>query len=164
MLLSPLKSFLQHHLHANIQRFVVAYSGGVDSQVLLHALVSLQEMHQKPMVMVHVHHGLSAFADDWATHAEYTAQHYGITCIVKKVIVAKTASLESAAREARYQAFQSVLMVGDVLLLAHHQNDQAETLLLRLLRGSGVRGLAAMQDVAVVPFQTLDIRVGELFF
>lgn len=157
MLLSPLKSFLQHNLHANIQRFVVAYSGGVDSQVLLHALVSLQEMHQKPIVMVHVHHGLSPFADDWATHAEHTAQHYGITCIVKKVIVAKTASLESAAREARYQAFQSVLIAGDVLLLAHHQNDQAETLLLRLLRGSGVRGLAAMQDVAVVPFQTLDI-------
>lgn len=157
MPLSTLKIFLQHHLHSDIQRLVVAYSGGVDSHVLLHALVTLKEIHQKPIVLVHIHHGLSQFADDWAIHAQQTAEHYGITCIVKKVIVAKTASLESAAREARYQAFQSVLTTGDVLLLAHHQNDQAETLLLRLMRGSGVRGLAAMQGVGVVPFQTLSI-------
>ena len=157
MPLSTLKTFLQHHLHSRIQRLVVAYSGGVDSHVLLHALVALKNIHHKPIVLVHVHHGISQFADDWAVQAQLTAEHYGITCIIKKVIVAKTASLESAAREARYQAFQSVLTIGDVLLLAHHQNDQAETLLLRLIRGSGVRGLAAMQAVGIVPFQSLNI-------
>ncbi len=157
MPLSTLKTFLQHHLHSDIQRLVVAYSGGVDSHVLLHALVALKNIHHKPIVLVHIHHGLSQFADDWAIQAQQTAEHYGITCIIKKVTVAKTASLESAAREARYQAFQSVLTTGDVLLLAHHQNDQAETLLLRLIRGSGVRGLAAMQAVGIVPFQSLNI-------
>ncbi len=157
MPLSTLKTFLQHHLHSRIQRLVVAYSGGVDSHVLLHALVALKNIHHKPIVLVHVHHGISQFADDWTVQAQLTAEHYGITCIIKKVTVAKTASLESAAREARYQALQSVLTTGDVLLLAHHQNDQAETLLLRLIRGSGVRGLAAMQAVGIVPFQSLNI-------
>ncbi len=157
MPLSILKTFLQHHLHADTQRLVVAYSGGMDSRVLLDALMALQPLHQKIVVMVHVHHGLSQYADDWATHAVSIAQHYAIPCFIQKVQVAQTASLESAARDARYQAFQSVLKTGDVLLLAHHQHDQAETLLLRLMRGSGVRGLSAMSDVGIVPYQILNI-------
>ncbi len=157
MLLSTLKNFLHQHLHTDIQRLVIAYSGGMDSRVLLDALIALQSFHQKQIVMVHVHHGLSQFADEWATQAEHIAQHYGIACHIQKVDVAQTASLESAAREARYQAFQSLLKKGDALLLAHHQHDQAETVLLRLMRGSGVRGLSAMNDVGLVPYQTLNI-------
>jgi tRNA(Ile)-lysidine synthase len=124
----------------------------MDSRALLHALVSLRPMHQKPIVIVHVHHGLSPYADDWASHAQQTAQAYGLPCIVQRVTVAKTASVEAAARQARYQAFNQVLTTGDVLILAHHQHDQAETVLLRLMRGSGVRGLAAMQEIGFVPY------------
>ena len=157
MPLCQLERFLQTTLNPCVCRLVVAYSGGMDSAALLHALVSLQPTHQKSIVSVHVHHGLSPFADAWAAHAQQIAQHYGLPCIIKKVTVANTASLESAARTARYHAFQSVLTTGDVLLLAHHQQDQAETLLLRLMRGSGVRGLAAMNAIAQVPFQQQDI-------
>jgi tRNA(Ile)-lysidine synthase len=124
---------------------------------LLHALVESAPTHQRQLLLVHVHHGLSAFADDWALHAEHTARRYNIPCVVKKIKLGTGASLEDLAREARYRALNSVLQPGDALLLAHHRNDQAETLLLRLLRGSGVRGLAAMSETGVVPFNALDI-------
>lgn len=157
MPLSQLQHFLFNHLHHAIQRIVIAYSGGMDSSALLHALVTLQPIHQKQLLILHVHHGLSPFADDWAAHAQQVACDYDVPCLVLRVSVANTASVEAAAREARYQAFSQVLTAGDVLVLAHHQQDQAETVLLRLLRGSGVRGLAAMQEVGSVPFQNQTI-------
>lgn len=136
---------------------MLAYSGGMDSRALLHALMTLAPEHQRPVLVVHVHHGLSPYADDWATHAGQTAQHYKAPCVIQKVQVAAGASLEASARTVRYQALNSVLQPGDVLLLAHHQNDQAETVLLRLLRGSGVRGLAAMSEIGTVPFHSRSI-------
>lgn len=148
-----LQRFLEQQLQPDIRRLVLAYSGGLDSRALLHALVELQPYHQRPILLVHVHHGLSRFADDWALQAEDTARRYHIPCLVKKVRIAAGASLEDLARTARYQAFSSVLQPGDVLVLAHHRNDQAETVLLRLMRGSGVRGLAAMAETGVVPLQ-----------
>lgn len=155
--LEQIRRFLQQHLQPDITRLVLAYSGGMDSRALLHALMALAFEHQRPVLAVHVHHGLSAHADDWAIHAEQTAQRYGVACLVKKVQIETAASLEAAARTARYQALNSVLQPGDVLLLAHHQNDQAETVLLRLLRGSGVRGLAAMTETGITPFHSQNI-------
>jgi len=67
MPLSTIKSFLQQHLQPHIERLVVAYSGGVDSHVLLDALVTLNSLHQRPIKIIHVHHGLSQYANDWGS-------------------------------------------------------------------------------------------------
>ena len=157
-MLSTVTKFLAQHLNPNIQRLVIAYSGGVDSHVLLDMVVQVQQLHQRPIKIIHVHHGLSQYANDWANHVEQVAQAYNVDYVIKRVSVnQQQASLEDAARQARYQAINQELVIGDVLLLAHHQQDQAETFLLRLMRGSGVTGLAAMKDSNVVPFNRLTI-------
>lgn len=123
----------------------VAYSGGLDSTVLLHLLARLRERHAlPPITAIHIHHGLQAVADSWVTLCRAQCDALGVGLLVRHVRVGEGASLERAAREARYAAFSAVLGEGEMLLTAQHRDDQAETLLLRLLRGSGVRGLAAM--------------------
>lgn len=123
----------------------VAFSGGVDSAVLLHLLARLRTAHAlPPIAAIHIHHGLQAVADSWVALCRAQCEALGIALTIRHVRVGEGASLERAAREARYQAFAELLGKGEVLLTAQHQDDQAETLLLRLLRGAGVRGLAAM--------------------
>lgn len=125
--------------------WTLALSGGLDSLVLLHLLARLAR-HQAlpPLSALHVHHGLQAFADEWAEHCQAACAALDIPLTVCRVTVDSGASVERAAREARYAAFAEHLAPGALLLLAQHRDDQAETLLLRLLRGSGVQGLAAM--------------------
>jgi tRNA(Ile)-lysidine synthase len=124
----------------------VAYSGGIDSHVLLHALSGLQKEYQFLLNAVHVHHGLSAKADEWATHCRAVCQNLKINCQVLTVKVAAKAkrNLEEAARNVRYEAFKSCIANNDYLATAHHADDQAETFLLQLLRGAGTKGLSAM--------------------
>ncbi len=125
------------------ERLLVAFSGGLDSTVLLHALAQLKPA--RPLLAIHVHHGLSAYADQWADHCQQVCTQLNVTLHICRVQVAVAGrGLEDAARHARYEAFESLLLTGDVLLLAHHRDDQAETLLLRLMRGAGPKGLAAM--------------------
>lgn len=120
----------------------VALSGGLDSTVLLHALASMSD--RPALRAVHVHHGLQACAAQWPAHCQRLCDALGVELLVRHVEVEKGASLEQSARSARYQAFSQVLNPGDVLLTGQHRDDQAETLMLRLLRGAGLRGLAAM--------------------
>lgn len=129
-------------------QIVVAYSGGLDSTVLLHALAGLRDQQQLPeFSAVHVNHGLSADAQAWQTHCEVQCERFGIPLVVEQVeVVVDTRGLEDAAREARYAALSKHLGAGSCLLTAQHLDDQAETVLLRLLRGSGVRGLGAMPE------------------
>lgn len=123
----------------------VAFSGGLDSTVLLQLLARLRESHAlPPLSAIHIHHGLQGVADSWVGLCRAQCDALGIPLQVRHVKVGEGASLERAAREARYAAFAELLGEGEVLLTAQHQDDQAETLLLRLLRGAGVRGLAAM--------------------
>jgi len=123
----------------------IAYSGGVDSHVLLH-LAALDESIKEKITAVYVHHGLQAEADAWEEHCRSVTSGLGVRFKSIKVNVQKTAaqSLEELARDARYQAFESLMSVGDVVLLAQHREDQMETMLLQLFRGAGVQGLAAM--------------------
>lgn len=140
---SHLFSILKPWLDAPVWR--VAFSGGLDSTVLLDALVRLGRQHRlPPLVAMHVHHGLQAVADSWPAHCEMICTRLGVPLEVVSVQVATGASLERAAREARYQAFAQALGEREVLLVAQHQNDQAETLLFRLVRGAGLSGLGAM--------------------
>ncbi len=130
-------------------RWLVAYSGGVDSHVLLHLLAQLRE--QSPdsvpeLLAIHINHQLQAQSFDWAQHCQAVCKALNIPLLTETVEVARSGgeSLEAQARVARYQAFEKQLQAGDCLLLAHHLDDQLETGLLRLLRGSGVLGLGAM--------------------
>lgn len=127
-------------------RYVLAFSGGLDSTVLLHQLVCWQR--QQPQLRVralHVHHGLSPNADSWALHCQHICQQWQIPCDVLHVQVdGRVNGIEAAAREARYQVLFQQLQPGEHLLTAQHLDDQCETLLLALKRGSGPAGLAAM--------------------
>ncbi len=127
-------------------RFCVAYSGGLDSTVLLHAL---QDIYGAGRVRaLHVDHGLQPGSRVWAEHCCRGAARLGITCTVLDVRVPENAglSLEAAARDARYAAFAAALQPDEFLVTAHHAQDQLETVLLALLRGAGVHGLAAMPE------------------
>ncbi|QZI69582.1 tRNA lysidine(34) synthetase TilS [Pseudomonas protegens] len=123
----------------------IAFSGGLDSTVLLHLLVDLAHQHGLPRLSaVHVHHGLQAAADAWPAHCQAICAAMGVSLQVIHVQVRAGSSLEGAAREARYGAFERLIAANELLLTAQHRDDQAETLLFRLLRGAGVRGLSAM--------------------
>lgn len=128
----------------------VAYSGGLDSHVLLHALCGLRDRLDSSLSAVHIHHGLQAEADQWAQHCRQVCAALGVELTVLSVDAAPSPgeSPEAAARRARYDALRTGLPAGHCLLTAHHQDDQAETLLLQLLRGAGVSGLAAMPAAA----------------
>lgn len=133
-----------------VRRLVVGFSGGLDSTVLLFLLKQLQSVHGRELLAVHVHHGLSPNADAWATHAGALCAEWKIPFRLQRVQVERTASLEAAARAVRRTALLGVLQEGDALLLAQHREDQAETVLLRLMRGSGVTGLGAMHAESVI--------------
>lgn len=127
-------------------RIAIAYSGGLDSSVLLDAAVRVAGASR--CVALHVHHGLSANADAWASHAAATAARLGVAFEARRVDVPRDsgAGIEATAREVRYAALDAMCErhgVG-VLWLAQHADDQAETVLLQLLRGAGIAGIAAM--------------------
>jgi len=129
----------------NAATWRIAFSGGLDSTVLLHLLASLAKTQTlPPLSAIHIHHGLQAVADAWPDHCRSVCKALGVPLEVVSVQVQPGASIERAARDARYGAFVAALRSNEVLLTAQHRDDQAETLLFRLLRGAGVRGLAAM--------------------
>lgn len=124
----------------------IALSGGLDSSLLLTLAADACRRHPRPLRALHVHHGLQAAADAFERHCRRLASRLGVPLWVERVEVDLAAGqgLEGAARAARYAAFARRLAPGETLWLAQHADDQAETLLLAALRGSGVRGLAAM--------------------
>ena len=123
---------------------VLGLSGGVDSVVLLHLLHRLSHIYSWRLNALHVHHGISPHADAWATFCADLCMRYGVPLQVERVDIAplREHGIEAAARKLRHAAFDR--QQADFVAFAHHQDDQAETLLLQLLRGAGVRGAAAM--------------------
>jgi len=128
----------------NPARWLVAFSGGVDSTVLLHALAS--STSDSDIVAIHIDHGLHADSAEWQKHCETFAADLGVGFVSRKVSVEdkSTQGPEAAAREERYAALLQFVQSDDILLSAHHEDDQAETLLLNLMRGSGPAGLAGI--------------------
>ena len=128
----------------------VALSGGRDSVALLHATLAQASARAHDIVAVHVHHGLSMSADAWVRFCKDLCCECSVPLIVRRVDVARKPrkSVEAEARHVRYAALADAAASAgaDVVLLAHHQDDQAETVLLQLLRGAGPQGLAAMPE------------------
>lgn len=142
--------FLKRNL-AN-PKLVLAFSGGLDSRVLLHLLDQVQKTLPFQLSAHHVHHGLSPHASAWTEFCADTCQQYNTPLTVTHVNVNKNSGLglEAAAREARYKALLGDdvdVTRPDFICLAHHQDDQAETFLLQLARGAGVKGLAGMAAI-----------------
>jgi tRNA(Ile)-lysidine synthase len=123
-------------------RLTVGLSGGVDSIVLLDILRRLRARLRVKLSALHVNHRLSRNAVHWAAFCRRASRAHGVPCRVVEVSVRRSNSIEGAARAARYAVFAREPC--DYLLLAQHQDDQVETVLLQLLRGTGVRGLAGM--------------------
>jgi len=126
------------------RRVIIGYSGGPDSTLLL--ALALRHFARRRVCAIHVHHGWHQDADRWAEHCRSTARALGTRCEVVRVDARPRAGEgpEAAARAARYRALGERVGPRDVLVTAHHRDDQAETLLLALLRGGGVHGWSAM--------------------
>ena len=141
---NALRRALLRERHAPV---MAAFSGGLDSTALLHALAQDSTVRASGLRAVHVHHGLQAQADEWVAHCGEFCAALGVALTVIEAQVERDSGdgLEAAARRARYAAFEDLLREDELLVTAHHRDDQAETFLLRALRGSGPDGLAAMR-------------------
>lgn len=147
-LLHTLKTQLLVSPISGCDKLVVAYSGGVDSHVLLHALYLLQQQSEQNFQLsaIHIHHGLSQHADEWQAHCRKVCEALSISFQTANVAVQNVPqqSLEALARKARYQKLTELAPANSQVLLAQHQDDQLETFLLQLKRGAGPKGLASM--------------------
>lgn len=141
-LTATLAACLQRHVQAS-ERLVVGLSGGIDSVVLLHAIASLRSAG---ISALHVHHGISLNADRWVRFCADLTSRLGVPFESVEVNVERESAdgLEAAARRARHAAFAAA--DADWIVLAHQRDDQAETLLFNLLRGTGIAGAAAMRE------------------
>ncbi len=152
-MLDPIKLYQYLETLEIPSRLLIAFSGGMDSHVLLHALASLRSEHPELVLRaVHIDHGLHADATQWSQHCQTVCQNLNIECLVLRLDGTqdwRQRSLEEVAREQRYQLLSGVLQEDECLLTAHTLDDQAETVLLQMLRGAGVQGLAAMPIVKV---------------
>ncbi len=129
------------------KRICVGLSGGLDSAVLLHALTRLRETLDLQLSAIHVHHGLSPNADQWTSFCQSVCDASSVPLIISRVMIDRSATggIESLARDARYAAFDTA--DADFLALAQHADDQAETVLHQILRGTGLKGMAGMGEV-----------------
>ncbi|MGV7959847.1 tRNA lysidine(34) synthetase TilS [Photorhabdus tasmaniensis] len=134
------------------KKILVGFSGGLDSSVLLHLLVNWRNQRNQRVQLraMHIHHGLNPKADQWVEHCQQICDDWQVEfCFERVTIDAREKGIEAAARDARYQMFRHELQKDEILVTAQHLDDQAETFLLALKRGSGPAGLAAMPPVAV---------------
>ncbi|MGB0445359.1 MAG: tRNA lysidine(34) synthetase TilS [Porticoccaceae bacterium] len=124
-------------------QILVAVSGGLDSMLLLTLMA--ERVNPERITAVHINHGLSDNADQWQAQVAQYCQQLGVALEVEKVTLVNSGEgLEAEARNARYAVFERLLMANGLLFLGHHADDQAETLLYRLMRGSGAKGLSGM--------------------
>ena len=133
----------------NYSRIAVAFSGGLDSSVLLHSLVSIPEFKEK-VFAIDVNHGLSPNSKSWIKHCEKFCTVLGVNFIPLTIELENSKTNENILRKARYEAFFSCLEKGDVLCTAHHQDDHIETILFRILRGTGIKGLAGIEKYSQI--------------
>ena len=139
-----LSSFLSENPH--VKRWVIAHSGGLDSQLLLH--LAAKKIPSTSLLVLHINHHLQTSSRRWAEFS--LTQSHQLSLHHQSIDVYPASQSENSAREARYEAFEGVIESGDCLLMGHHADDQAETVLFRMLRGSGLAGMSG-----IAPSRTL---------
>lgn len=146
LLLNAIRQSYQRHLPKQIKPEVIdiALSGGSDSMALLHGLIELQVEFNFKLHAIHIHHGISPNADQWLEFCKAECKKNNVPISTAQINIQSESKLgiEGAARKLRYEALEKFRQ--GMLVTAHHQNDQAETLFLQLIRGSGLKGLASM--------------------
>lgn len=147
---SQLVKTIESCVFPHFSSVTVALSGGVDSAAMLHACATIREQSDLPFSVnaIHIHHGLSPNADEWLAFCHQLCEQLHIPFQYQKVLVqvAPRQSLEAVARNARYAALDKLAPAGSLVLLAQHEDDQAETVLLQLKRGAGPKGLSGMAE------------------
>lgn len=131
--------------------FWVGLSGGLDSSVLLDAVVHCGVVRKDAVGIIHVNHGLAEASDEWAEHCRGLTESYGLAYRSTRLALPDTGNVEANARAGRYQFFAETISPGDCVLTAHHADDQLETVLLKMLQGRAIKGMAAFTRVAGVP-------------
>lgn len=133
--------YLNHH-----KRIAVAYSGGLDSSVLLHVLSNLRKENNFSLIALHIDHGLSQNEELWNKHCENFCRKLHVPCVIKEALIEGKGNIECKARNIRYNTLAEMLEADEVLMTGHHMEDQVETFFLALKRGSGVTGLISMPE------------------
>ncbi|AYN24399.1 tRNA lysidine(34) synthetase TilS [Buchnera aphidicola] len=127
--------------------FLIAYSGGVDSTVLLHKMLKIKEKDPQIKIRaIHINHNLHSSSKKWEKHCTEICQKYDIPLIIKKIRIVLKGNIEEKLRIKRYNTIYNNLLDDEILLTGHHLNDQCETLILSLKRGSGPTGLSGMSS------------------
>ena len=128
-------------------RYIIAFSGGLDSSALLHNIVCLKE--KKPIIAIHVNHQISEYSEEWENYCRNAAKRYGVDIFVERVTIDRNSpdGIECEMRNKRYGAIRKYMQKGDCLMTGHHRDDQAETLLLSMVRGSSEDGLSGIKPI-----------------
>ena len=123
-------------------KIFVAYSGGPDSSALLHLLARINDAQELNLHAIHINHNLSKCSHIWENHCKQVCAKLKINLITESIeVVSEGGGIESASRRARYKIFENILEDNDQILLAHHSDDVAETIFMRMLRGTGIEGI-----------------------
>ena len=137
-----------HISNLSTNKFLIAYSGGIDSSVLLDCFLKLSRITPIKIRSIHVNHGISEEANRFEDHCMKICKEYGINHISKKLNLKLTSNIEEQCRQARYKELCENCQDDEVIITAHHEEDQIETFFLRLVRGSGSRGLSCMKSTS----------------
>lgn len=134
--------------------WIIAYSGGVDSRVMLDILAGLKPSEKK-LILIHVNHGLNPLASQWEAKAREVAKQYNAEIKVAHLNMNDTSGVEEKARDLRYAFINENTHADDIIFMGHHKNDNAETLLFRLFRGTGLKGLMGIPESRLMGKATL---------
>ncbi|XAJ76678.1 tRNA lysidine(34) synthetase TilS [Buchnera aphidicola (Astegopteryx bambusae)] len=131
------------------QKILIAYSGGLDSTVLLHQFIKLKKkiLNKIKIRAIHINHNISKFSQLWENHCYKECKKNNITFISEKINKKFKKNLENSLREYRYKIIKKKLLKNEIIVTGHHLDDQCETLLLSLKRGSGPNGLSCMKKL-----------------
>jgi tRNA(Ile)-lysidine synthase len=138
-----------HISNLSINKFLIAYSGGMDSSVLLDCFFKLSQIIPIKIRSIHINHGLSEETNLFEDHCEKICKEYGINHITEKLNLKLTSNIEEQCRKERYRKLCENCEDDEAIITAHHEEDQIETFFLRLIRGSGARGLSCMKETSV---------------
>ena len=131
-------------------KFLIAFSGGLDSTVLLDCLYKISNKKELIIRSIHINHNLSNEADKYEDHCLKIANKYGIEHLSERINIDGSSNIEEQCRQKRYQSITDIAHKDECILTAHHEDDQVETFFLRLIRGSGVRGLSSMKNKTMI--------------